>query len=275
VQGSTTYYPANGHPPFYSITTFTDANGNFNLLPYTNTSELTYKAISDVRVTCAGCEVKYFNWTDPFTMVLYLPPSIELYKNTTKFDNHINHLVYIQNNTTQNFSANNTILVDNNFTVEGTGLTAGGTADVRAKNEVTIKGEFHAQYGSETIIHTGNPLPDCSIVTFRNASTSGVATNQKDVTKNIELAFNTQTQFSFDVLPNPNNGNFDIIISPLSKSTAAFYTGKLYNLVGNCVVTIAPFNDKLNLNLNHLAKGFYYLTLINNNKQVTQKLIIQ
>jgi len=75
------------------------------------------------------------------------------------------------------------------------------------------------------------------------------------------------------IYPNPFNEKIHFKINDLSKS----YKVTIYDVLGNTVMDIILENGNLELNTNHLPKGFYNIKLIefHTNKIITQKKLIK
>lgn len=127
-------------------------------------------------------------------------------------------------------------------------------------------------------LYLHNNIPGCiDNVGYRlsQGATANAAINAND-NKSIEITFGVNKKnLIVEVSPNPNKGFFSVNIFSSDTSLVNIYTIKIFDLVGNLVVTKSITNDKQDLILSSLTKGFYYITLNSNKAQSTQKLIIQ
>ena len=105
---------------------------------------------------------------------------------------------------------------------------------------------------------------DCS--SALSANLNAVLTSIKNNKLNVELS----------VIPNPNNGVFDItIVSAFNKT----YLLKLFNLSGQVLVeedmTVRMGQNSKQINLFGIEKGVYFLTILGDEGIATQNIIVQ
>jgi len=80
---------------------------------------------------------------------------------------------------------------------------------------------------------------------------------------------------SFQLWPNPNNGDFNI---SASVNDAGTYTVLAYNMIGKMVAQQSRIyldgENSFNLNLGHLPEGLYFLVIEGQGEKMVRKLII-
>jgi Secretion system C-terminal sorting domain len=94
---------------------------------------------------------------------------------------------------------------------------------------------------------------------------------------NIEEYESSKISQSLSIVPNPNNGSFNLTFSNLQKGN---YTLEVNNILGQHVYkeTLTNFSGNINklLSLPNIEKGVYIITLTNsNNKKISKKLLVQ
>ncbi|MBC7861705.1 MAG: T9SS type A sorting domain-containing protein [Bacteroidia bacterium] len=123
-----------------------------------------------------------------------------------------------------------------------------------------ITGDY-IETGSGTGIIAGTPLADTLNAVLCSTTTS---------------AFNTpgKKEMTFEIFPNPNNGNFCLNISNPENATLVL---KIYNGLGELVLNKNLGNAKglYEQQLKNLSKGIYFCTLDAGKKSFSKKLIIE
>ena len=80
---------------------------------------------------------------------------------------------------------------------------------------------------------------------------------------------------SLEVMPNPSNGIFDVIISNENAGTA---TVKIYSLTGNLLFSndylISNDSNRISFNLSNIPSGLYNMRVMINNRTMNTKILI-
>ncbi|MEO6884569.1 MAG: T9SS type A sorting domain-containing protein, partial [Bacteroidia bacterium] len=100
------------------------------------------------------------------------------------------------------------------------------------------------------------------------------STSATDTVVNTGIATNNLIN-SFNVFPNPNNGNFEV---DFSVSNMDNYTIEIHNAIGQLVYQeyLSNYTGKYakQINLSNFGKGIYMLSLTNSHNQNIKKLIV-
>tara|TARA_B000000475_G_C15640844_1_gene301523 strand:- start:177 stop:467 length:291 start_codon:yes stop_codon:yes gene_type:complete len=75
----------------------------------------------------------------------------------------------------------------------------------------------------------------------------------------------------FKISPNPNNGEFEINLSYIRENTSI----EILDLNGKLVYQTRLNNKSHSININSISRGIYLISLIENGKRKTKKLIIK
>ena len=128
------------------------------------------------------------------------------------------------------------------------------------------------------IIDGGHTWPGAPIdigVTNRDFNASEEIWNffRKHPKANIALGNNiSKVPSSISVYPNPNNGVFTIDLKNHQNRAKI----KLFDLTGKeLIISYQEYDGQLQFNLANLQKGIYFITMEQENKTITQKLIIK
>ncbi|MFI5219644.1 MAG: T9SS type A sorting domain-containing protein [Bacteroidia bacterium] len=276
-------------PQFYYHTTFTDASGDFTIIPY---DYVPLVAPNDgwfeaIRISAPSSQVYCANWCSTPNAVC--PPNIDLEQQNVYLNADINRNYFGYDETVNNvtvplntpapvnFKGWNTLTVNSlagsNVIVEGNGTT-GATSDFTARKEIHINSEFHAQHGSEVHIYPSTVFPECIDYTGYRASSQNVisSVNEPSGEKWIELAFKQKDELiEVEIVPNPNNGYCTLKI----KGTDSF-NGELSitDVTGRHVLNKDIHSIIEHLNLSDLSKGIYYFEIKNNSETINKKIIL-
>ncbi|MCA0431331.1 MAG: T9SS type A sorting domain-containing protein [Bacteroidetes bacterium] len=158
-------------------------------------------------------------------------------------------------------------------------FTTGGVTTLKAGKEIVFTGETqittHLSVNFQAIIEecsdahrlAQTTLTDKDFVFYES---NGVEDSSNDIPK---LNSNKYLINTFKILPNPNNGNFKVILNSNSELpnllTVLDYQGKELMRIDN------PSEYEFNFSLNNLTKGLYLIKAHYKNNVVSQKLIIQ
>jgi len=77
----------------------------------------------------------------------------------------------------------------------------------------------------------------------------------------------------FSVFPNPSDGNITIEIPPSKTNTDNQIS--IYNSVGSLIWEKSTFETVVNVDLHNFAKGIYYVKINNNEKNYSEKIVVQ
>ncbi len=77
---------------------------------------------------------------------------------------------------------------------------------------------------------------------------------------------------SYSLFPNPNNGEFTVIVNPGTMAENAKI--EIYNLLGECIYNRAIQHERtLSIDISDQASGLYFLTITNNTSKETIKML--
>ncbi len=79
---------------------------------------------------------------------------------------------------------------------------------------------------------------------------------------------------AFKIYPNPASSNIKIDLKPLSDNTLISYV-RITNMVGKVLVDIPVKESQFTYNVDNLAPGMYFVSVKQNNKVKTEKLIVK
>ncbi len=261
--------------------TFTDANGDFNLIPYDyDPSPPINPLVNILQISAVGTDriERGNNNTHTDAGTNTNPTLIGICSGSGCSNNFVltrnlnfQNDVFVNNVTvnsgTQNFPGGNTLTTLNTVTVQ-----SGAVSDFTAREEIHVNSGFHAENGSETHIFIAETFPDCpAFSSYRNTSASTDNGDSNNGNSEIELKFlPAKNQFGFSVYPNPGKDIFNIEIID-NETINPQYQVKIMDLIGRFVYTSAQSVPLFSLNLSSLSKGIYYIQI---NSKI-QKLIIQ
>jgi hypothetical protein len=158
-------------------------------------------------------------------------------------------------------------------------IQAGASSEIKARNEVNLHNEFHAEQGSETHIYCEAVFTHCPIETnnFQKVinATSNSSTKMTDFKRrNVELSFAPKTKFTFvDVKPNPNNGSFIIELRSNEISSDELEI-KVFDLTGKIVLHAFSQTAITAIELKNMPVGLYNLQIQAASKILNHKIII-
>ncbi len=268
---------------YYGYTTFTDANGNFTLIPYDwdHSIDPPNIFIDSYKITELGGDraTRGFHISYTYNSNTYNtnPNGLGVCGGSPCPNNFIlSRNQNFQNNTNGNIpaiitSSGNVYSGGNNLDVSGVIVNSSAGSEFKARENVHVTSEFHASNGSETHIFIGETFPDCPDFSGLKSLNAPPGNNSNNNNSELELKFLLpKNQFEFTIYPNPGNGIFNVEIMD-NISTPPTYQIKITDLIGRTVYTNFKSNSAFQLDLASLAKGIYYIQI--NTK--TQKLIIQ
>lgn len=258
------------------IYTFTNkVDGSFTLHPLNPNAILnTYISrplteLTKVTVSTAGAEREPFGPEQGTP----LPSSIYLNIAPFNFDLQVSNEIIDAANSPRNYKGWNTLKVNN------VSVISGGISDMKAKREISVEADFHAENGSELHVFCAPAIfSDCSIDLngfLRMVNNATAETNLTIPAKEIELDFSPKFDFTFlELKPNPNDGIFTVEIKS-SHNEILKNKIQIFDIVGNILFQEETTNNISSLNLISVAKGIYYVHLNNQFSSFNQKIIIQ
>lgn len=278
VLGATILYVDDSGPDdihyLHSHYTLTDDNGDFIIKPYDYDPRLpNTNKIEDIRISAFGTERVERGWPSSMN-----PLGIGV----TNGENFILQQTDLQNNPiftgltvsgTQHFEARQTL------TVTDVVVSSGANSDFKAASEVNVGTEFHAESGSETHLFIEVLHPECTDFTGylrqKNPMSDVVEEEMSNLNTEIEIQFKKQ-QPEWDVViqPNPNQGKYTLLLET-SETTTVHTNLEIYSLTGNKVYSQVLNTKIIEMNISHLGKGIYIISIIQNNNIINKKLIIQ
>ncbi|MCC6182357.1 MAG: T9SS type A sorting domain-containing protein [Bacteroidia bacterium] len=146
--------------------------------------------------------------------------------------------------------------------------------------EMIISGtEFHAESGSETHLFIEVLHPECTDFTGylrqKNPMSDAVEEEMSNLNAEIEIQFKkTSSEWDVVIQPNPNNGQYKLAIET-SETMTVQANLEIYSLTGNKVYSQVLNTKTTEMNISHLGKGIYIISILQNNNIVNKKLIIQ
>ena len=154
----------------------------------------------------------------------------------------------------------------------------GATSDFKARQNVQINTEFHAESGSETHLFIEETFPVCTdFSAYRTSTIPPAEQTENDIsfTQDIEIQFKKNiTGTGFIFYPNPNDGKYTLAITETESHTINAIV-EIYTLVGNKVYSQSITTQFTNMDVSQLTKGIYMIKLKHNNKIESKKLVIQ
>lgn len=158
-------------------------------------------------------------------------------------------------------------------------IQSGAASDIKARNEINLHREFHAEFGSETHIFCTTDLTDCSIETdnFNKLSVenSNTITNSEVSSNNesIEIKFLPKTDFLYmEITPNPSDGIF--LINLESNDPNSFAKIRVIDMIGKVVFIDNFLSNKIKIDLTGSPSGMYQVQVLGSEKTISQKIII-
>ena len=108
---------------------------------------------------------------------------------------------------------------------------------------------------------------------FFRLSKSSILSNNSVIPeqKQIEIDFHLKYSLNFSIIPNPNNGNFHLEVSNYDNVPV---TISIISPIGNEYKKIETFEKITLLDLTTLSNGIYLVVVMEGNKKVVKKLII-
>ena len=147
------------------------------------------------------------------------------------------------------------------------------SADFNGTDTLVIAQSGNSAQG-ETLLQDIDGVQGDPGVWYYTTSTAMVRLNF-DPSATAPVSVTELTTEKFDIYPNPNNGLFNLEIA---NSQATTMTLDIHNILGQSVYS-DKLTDVLNINkqidLTHLEKGFYNVTLSSNGLSTTKKVIVQ
>lgn len=256
---------------FEYVYTFTDANGFFKVFPAGSSGTRT---ITLLRITAVGAQVLIVNYPVQTPSSPYV-----LNKRNFDFDGTDG---YVSSQTITNSLQGWNSLTTSNITIP-----SGATVDLKARNEINLLSDFHAQQGSETHIYCTPTFPNCPDFSGYSQMPKGPSTrfneapnivrseiadsNFKPSGLNSTNQPNYSKDLNFIIQPNPNNGTFSIIVN-----TSGYYDMYLYDIMGKLIQSQTKVSDsQLNIDIAGHPKGVYYTKIIQGGNVDVKRIVNQ
>ena len=157
-----------------------------------------------------------------------------------------------------------------NYTIKG-----GSSVEMKAESRICWKDGFSAAAGANVHAFIATGIYDNSCIqTFNNANRLAAnADNQIHTAAGQQSNFSAEPKLEMQCYPNPSNGLINLLVN--SNELNKFYI-EIYNMQNQLVLKnqIKPYN-KVELHLNHLLNGVYFLKAYCNEQLFVQKLILQ
>jgi len=155
------------------------------------------------------------------------------------------------------------------------------TCEAKTRIEITVNQEFSVASGSETWLHIGTPFIPCdSLANFTDSSYRFFTDNNHSVneinsknSKDIALNFIPFREvFGIEAFPNPGTGIFNIAVQcSMPMEDMNLFVIDTY---GEIVYTALVREQKVQLDLSHLARGLYFIQIKNSTHSMAKKIII-
>lgn len=257
------------HPS--STFTFSDHYGSYSLNPwYPNSNNSGYLYIG---VTAAGANLIWPNSSIP------QPPLWEcdtvLQYSPFKYDLVIYNETVIAGDP-RNFQGWGTLTVNNSVIVDSSAVS-----EFKARDGVTINGDFTAELGSDVYIYCTATFPECKdytgfkIMNVNNTIPDETQGSEENYEKQMEVNFIPISEYAFlDVYPNPGNGIFTLNLRT-NKENNTLMQVQIYDITGSCVFKEIINENISNLDLSILSRGIYYIHATTKDDSFNQKLIIK
>lgn len=254
------------------IYTFTDENGDFEVVPYTPylLDTLDKPKIIYIRGSASGAERfergQGYPWSD--IQMQTNVGTIELDKMNFRYNGVVSGET-VEVSETKNFKGWNTLNISN--------TTIEGTSDIMAREEVHLTGEFHATSTSEVHIFNAVFFSDCSDSLYTRMTNNVTAqrefagiSEKKVSAGEIEIDFKPAESLFVSVFPNPNKGTFTVQFNG-NKGDANI---EIKNLLGGDIASYKFTGNETLINAEELPKGIYFIEVSNSDKTFTKKIII-
>ena len=249
--------------------TFTDENGNFELIPYDydfSNFPPDPNTIVELEISASGCERVRRGWGGGTIDASTAGETFTLKRIHFKYDAFVHDKIITPN------SAEQTLQGWNTLTTQYVTVQSGVTSEMKARNEVHLLPGFHAESGSDVHIFNAETQPECLPldVFMRFANPAITNDDNESELSDIELNFILpENRFGYSIYPNPADGIFNIeCISSSNLMENLEIT--VFDLLGNRVFEDSKHSQKFLLNLSGFTKGMYFLKI---NSEI-QKLVI-
>jgi hypothetical protein len=256
------------HSTIYTFTSDASSN-NFKLIPFTPLAPSYTPAIVWLRISANGASRENDgSWGSVNPMPQPVTPFV-LENTNFQYD------VLIQNTLLTTSSDKTYFISWNDLTARDVEIENGVTSEWRARNSITLKDDFEAQFGSDVSVSISNAFPKCDdYSTFSRLSGDQVSFPSDPYSiNNITLHFRiTPESVSAKIKPNPNQGTFTIDTQGLENDETMMIT--IWNTLGDCVKKMSFTANESNIELKHLAKGLYFLKIQTENNTLVIKLMI-
>lgn len=254
--------------------TFTDDFGTFAVYPYNydQPSIANPHRVVSIEVTAVGAERQRFGADYPYgdqPMVSNI--NTQILKNVVNgYDAEVSDET-VSIDEVRNYYGRNSLEVAN--------MTINGRSDFTSRREIHINSEFHAHASSgnvnnETHIFISDAFPECPVdlADYLRVPDTTVSNEYNNIiSKEIELSFNPDIGLMVEIVPNPNDGKYKLMIT---NSLNNLVTISLLNLVGEIILSETTVEPQYFINSDNLTKGLYIIHISNGQQLVSKKVII-
>jgi hypothetical protein len=268
--------------------TYTDDNGNFNIIPYDydsislpNSKDIQLLWVSGLAGNVIERNSKpllpqyeYQRTTDwnPNAKFVTQNESFTLERNILNYQTNINASPPTG---TSIFQGYNSINITGNVVVP-----SGAIVDYKAREVINVGAGFHASSGSEVHIFCTETFSDCpnDFGSYRKPFHPPAVQNEvaKPDKAEMEVHFKkTPSGLAFAIQPNPNSGNFSITVDQANDKQEVRGLLEVFTLIGTKVYSQQVTTQRTDIDFSDLPKGIYYIRLKAEAKTVSKKLIIQ
>ena len=162
----------------------------------------------------------------------------------------------------------------NDITVAGNSdviIELGANATFIAGHSIRFLPGFQAQAGSYVDAHITTTNTFCNQVPVPLVANNAPLTEKSENLYEQEIVNETVQNQNMIVYPNPNNGQFTILLENFENSTHLL----MFNAVGQTVYDVVTTERQNIVDLAGLQRGVYFIKAINNQNKYDRKIIVK
>ncbi len=150
-----------------------------------------------------------------------------------------------------------------------------GALDVSSNTEIELLPDINFNQGAIADLYIAPPNPCSAGAREINPNNGNTSNNQNTFDENNTTALKNQIQnqkeLAFNIIPNPNNGNFNLTLNNNNELPKSII---ICNAQGKEVKTITnPTEYEYTFNLNQLSSGLYIINAFYNDKSISKRFI--
>ncbi|REJ81580.1 MAG: T9SS C-terminal target domain-containing protein [Bacteroidetes bacterium] len=259
-----------------SYTFYNENSGRFELYKKQNLSPATRNPyFNNIRISAPGASVDWFGrWSGDVadSTIAIENDSIYWLFDQNSFSYHENYTETLEVSQTDIHDAWSRIDLSNTI-IKGNG-TAGGSLELRARDEINVLTDFHAQRGSDVHIHCNETWFDCGGLMPSHTRQARPGYNSslllESEGKEIELEFRLKYTSNFEIIPNPGTGNFQLLLSEDFEIPASY---SVHDSFGRILKRGLINSMTSSLDLNDFLPGMYQISIKTMQNYYSKKLI--